>query len=177
MGRPKHALPWEGSTMIEAVAAALRQSCRRVIVVGAAGAGSPTIADLRAGQGPLGAIEALLASGIDSEYLVCPCDLPLVRGSLLARLAWPATEMATVFRVEGEAGFRPLPARFSAEALGAVRAHLDRGERAVHDLLRAIRPQEIALSAAEAQQLADLNTPQEYRSARRLGVRAKSAGR
>ncbi len=167
MGRPKAALPWEGGTLIDAVAAALRQVCRQVIVVGADDTGMRAIADLRAGQGPLGAIEALLASGIDSEYLVCPCDLPLMSGRLLAQLTGPATEMATVFRVEGEAAPRPLPARLSARALGAVRAHLDHGELAVRDLMRAIQPREVVLGAADAQQLADVNSPQEYADAMR----------
>jgi len=168
MGRPKAALPWEGTTLIDAVAAALRQVCHQVVVVGAADAGLPAITDLRPGQGPLGAIEALLASGIDSEYLVCPCDLPLVSGSLLARLTGPAMGMATVFRVEGEAAPRPLPARISAQALGAVSAQLDRGERAVRDLLRAIQPREIVLVAADAQWLADVNSPQDYAEALRI---------
>jgi molybdopterin-guanine dinucleotide biosynthesis protein A len=162
MGRRKESLPWEGGTMIDAVAAALSQVCRRVVVVGAADTGLPAIKDLRPGQGPLGAIEALLASGIDSEYLVCPCDLPLVSGTLLARLTGQATNLATVFRVEGEAAPRPLPARFSAGALGPVRAQLDRGERAVRDLLRAIQPRAIVLGASDAQHLADVNSPQEY---------------
>jgi molybdopterin-guanine dinucleotide biosynthesis protein A len=176
MGRPKAALPWEGGTLIDAVAAALRQVCRRVVVVGADHAGLPAIADLRAGQGPLGAIEALLASGIDSEYLICPCDLPLVSGALLARLTGQATELATVFRVEGEAAPRPLPARFSTQALGAVRARLDRGERAVRNLLRAIQPREIGLGAADAQQLADVNSPRDYAEALRQARAGAPAG-
>ncbi len=154
--------------MIDAVAAAMSQVCRQVIVVGGAGAGLRAIDDLRADQGPLGAIEALLASGIDSEYLICPCDLPLASRSLLKRLTGPATEVATVFRVEGEAVPRPLPARVSAEALGVVRAQLDRGERAVRELLRAIQPGEIVLAAADAQGLADVNSPQEYAEALRV---------
>jgi molybdenum cofactor guanylyltransferase len=169
MGRAKYALRWGGGTMIDVVAAALGQVCRKVVVVGGEPQTSlPSVADLRSGQGPLGGIEALLASGLDSQYLVCPCDLPLVTGSLLERLTGGEAASAAVFRVEGEPGFRPLPARVPVQALEAVRAHLDRGQRAVHELLRGLRPQEVILPAADAHQLADLNTPQEYQAALRL---------
>jgi molybdopterin-guanine dinucleotide biosynthesis protein A len=171
MGRPKHALPWGDGTMLDAVAAALGRVCRRVVVAGASGApgspgaGYPSIADLRPGHGPLGAIEALLASGLDTEYLICPCDLPLVSPEILARLTGAASEWATVFRVAGESDVRPLPVRLSAAALGGVQAQLDRGERAVRDLLRRGQPREIVLGPTDARWLADVNGPSDYTEA------------
>ena len=168
MGRPKQALALpDGTTLIEAVVGALRQVCVRVVVVGDLEMGLPNVVDLRPGQGPLGGIEALLGSGLDSQYLVCPCDVPLVTASLLERLALPAAERATVFHVAGEGAFRPLPARLPAGALDMVREHLERGQRAVHVLVRALRPQLVPISAGEARQLADVNTPQEYEALRR----------
>ncbi len=110
----------------------------------------------------MGGIEALLATGDDTEYLVCPCDLPLVTPSLLRRLTRPTAAVVTVFQVEGEADFWPMPVRMSVAALDAVRRHLDEGRRAVHDLVRELYPEVIAVSREEAAALANVNTPDDY---------------
>ncbi len=167
MGRRKDALPLpDGRTMLAAVAAALAETCRDVVIVGDAETLITRIEDLRPGQGPLGGIESLLASNLDTHYLVCPCDLPLLTTALLRRLTTATGAVATVFRVDGEPAFRPLPARFSAEALFLVRGHLDGGRRAVHDLVRALDPAVIALPRDEARALANVNTPSDYEAIR-----------
>jgi len=167
MGRRKDSLPLpDGRTMLAAVAAALAETCRDVVVVGDAETVMTRIEDLRPGQGPLGGIEALLASDLDSDYLVCPCDLPLVTAALLRRLTVVTGAVATVFHVDGEPAFWPLPARISAEALFLVRGHLDGGRRAVHDLVRALDPAVIALPRDEARALANVNTPSDYEALR-----------
>ena len=115
MGRPKHELKLpDGRTMLEVVTEALREVCARVVVTGDMEIGLQRVADLRPDQGPLGGIEAILASGLDAQYLVCPCDMPLVTGTLLQRLTGPADGGATVFQIEGEDSVRPLPARISS---------------------------------------------------------------
>jgi molybdopterin-guanine dinucleotide biosynthesis protein A len=163
MGRPKHELRLpDGRTMLETVAAVLAGVCARVVVAGDVETGLQCVTDLRADQGPLGGVEALLASGIDSEYLVCPCDVPLVTGALLRRLVGSTSGGATVFRVESEQGFRPLPARISTGLLGTVRALLDEQQRAVHGFMRSVGAEEIALRPAEAGQLANVNTLRDY---------------
>lgn len=167
MGRPKHALRLpDGRQMIEAVADALADVCSTVVVVGGAVAEAlpdvEHIADLREGQGPLGGLEALLASRRDTEYLVCPCDLPLVSAGVLLRLTAAADAMATVFRIEGEAAFEPLPARISGDALDLVRTGLDQGNRAVHRLMEALEPEVVLLSKAEARCLTNVNDPSDY---------------
>ncbi len=155
MGRPKHALPLPGgATMLEAVATVLGQVCARLVVVGEVETAMPCVADLRPGLGPLAGIEALLASGIDSEYLVCPCDLPDVTPALLRGLLEPTDAPATAFRGS------PLPARITATALPAARALLDRGEHAVHVFLREVGAHEV--EAAEPRRLDSINTPADY---------------
>ena len=162
MGRRKDTLVLaDGRTMLAVVAAAVGDVCRRVVVLGDAETNLPRIEDLRPGQGPLAGVEALLASGDDTQYLVCPCDLPLITPSLLRRLTEPGG-VAAVFQVEGEADFWPMPVRVSVQALGAVRAHLDGGRRAVHDLVRALEPEVITVSREEAAALANVNTPDDY---------------
>jgi molybdopterin-guanine dinucleotide biosynthesis protein A len=167
MGRPKHdlILP-DGRTMLEAVAGALGEICARVVVVGDVETGFQRVADLRPDHGPLGGIEALLASGLDTQYLVCPCDVPLVTGALLRSLTGPSASAATVIRIEGEDAIRPLPARISADLLETVGALLDEQRRAVHQLMSAIEVEVVAMAPEEARQLANVNTPQEYEALR-----------
>ncbi len=163
MGRPKHDLRLPGGkTMLEAVAAALGAVCAQVVVAGDVETGLRRIADLRPGQGPLGGLEAILAGGLDTQYLVCPCDVPLVTPVLLARLTAPSERPATVYRVEGEPDFWPLPVRIAAEALDVARSRLDRGQRAVHDFVRALHPDIVAVSKEDAHLLANINTPEDY---------------
>jgi len=163
MGRRKDSLPLpDGRTMLAVVHSVLSEVCERVVVLGDAETDLPRIEDLRPGQGPLGGIEALLASGSDTDYLVCPCDLPLVTPTLLRRLTGPTNCVATVFQVEGEADFWPMPVRVSVQSLTAVRTQLDLGRRAVHDLVRTLGPAVIAVSREEAKALANVNTPDDY---------------
>lgn len=162
MGRPKQELTLpDGRTMVDAVGAALRPLCDDVVVVGAGG----PIADLRAGEGPLAGIEALLESDLDDAYLVCPCDVPLMTADLLGRLV-AAPGPAAVFRVAGEPGARPLPMRLPAAALESVQWLLDRGHRAVQSLLPLLGATEVVLTTREAAPLANVNTPQDWEAIR-----------
>jgi len=173
MGRPKHELKLpDGRTMIEVVAGALREVCARVVVTGDIETGLQRVADLRPDQGPLGGIEAILASGLDAQYLVCPCDMPLVTGPLLQRLTGPAEGGATVFQIEGEDSVRPLPARISGDLLEAVAARLDAQQRAVHRLMSSIETEVVTLAPAEGEQLANVNTLQEYEAVTRAWPRS-----
>jgi molybdopterin-guanine dinucleotide biosynthesis protein A len=159
MGRRKDSLPLpDGRTMLAVVHSVMGEICERVVVVGGPG----TIEDLRPGHGPLGGIEALLAAGGDTEYLVCPCDLPLVTPSILRRLTGASSALATVFQVEGEPDFWPMPVRVCADVLATVRAHLDEGRRAVHELVRELDPEIITVKRAEAAVLTNVNTPDDY---------------
>jgi len=163
MGRRKDSLPLpDGRTMLAAVHSVLSEVCDRVVVIGDAETDLPRIEDLRSGHGPLGGIEALLVRGDDTDFLVCPCDLPLVTPALLRRLIRPTARIATVFQVEGEADFWPMPVRVSVQSLNAVRSQLDLGRRAVHDLVRSLSPEVIAISRDEARALANVNTPDDY---------------
>lgn len=167
MGRPKAPLPLpDGRSMIDAVAMTLEEICAGVVVVGPASLlpDRRHLADLRADAGPLGGLEALLASGLDDVYLVCPCDVPLVSATLLRALLTPAAHRPmTVLHLDGEDDFRPLPARVASSALVTVREHLDAGRRAVHALVRALDTEIVPAPAAWATQLTNVNTPEDYR--------------
>ena len=51
-------------------------------------------------------------------------------------------------------------------ALALVRSHLDGGRRAVHDLVRALDPNVIALPREESKALVNVNTPSDYEALR-----------
>jgi molybdopterin-guanine dinucleotide biosynthesis protein A len=170
MGRPKHALELpDGTMMIEHVAAALSYVCQHVVMIGQSDTLPELrhVPDLRPECGPLGGIEALLASGIDSQYLVCPCDVPFITADLLRLLAEPIDSPMTAFQIEGEARFDPLPARIGAAALPVARELLDSGRRAVHELARALHAQRIIIPRRLQPQLQNINTPSDLDEARR----------
>lgn len=170
MGQPKHAMRLtDERTLIDLVADRLKSVCRCVVVVGPGDVmpDLPHVHDLRPGCGPLGGIEALLASGIDSHYLVCPCDLPFVTAELLRMLAEPTDELMTVFQIDGEETFDPLPARVAADALPSVRQLLDSGRHAVHELARVLHARRVLIPQTMKAALQNINTPSDLDAARR----------
>lgn len=165
MGRPKERLALaDGRSMIETVAAVAADVARSVVVLGLEDVlpGHRCIADLRAGQGPLAGIEALLASGIDDEYLVIPCDMPRIPAALLRELLVMTGAPATVLRVEGEERFRSLPARFSSSGLATVRTALDANRRAVHGVIEMLGPAIVEVPSSMLGRLVNVNTPAEF---------------
>lgn len=177
-GSPKHELKLpNGLTMIETVAAVMRQVCQRIVVVSSFKAMDDVthIADLRNDQGPLGGIEALLASGEDTQYLVCPCDLPLVNGEILRALTKRALTTATVLKLEGEESLSPLPACISVDALDKVRELLDDNRRAVHRLMKEIDAEEVAGPKQWSKFLVNVNTQEDFEKVE-LGFRSQESG-
>ena len=157
-----------GRMMIEHVLDALAAVCERIVIVGAQSPGLDreylTIMDARPGIGPLSGIHALLASGIDEngQYLICPCDVPLITPELLRMLLRPPDAMATVFRIDGNEHIEPLPLRISADAAPIAAKLLDERDPAVWRLLQLLEPEIIPVSTTDAFQLHNVNTPADY---------------
>ena len=173
-GSPKHALELpSGLTMIETVAVTMRVVSERIVVVSSFEALADVIhiPDIRSEQGPLAGIEALLASGIDTQYLVCPCDLPFVNGELLRALTKPSSAVATILSLEGDDGDKvdeslsPLPMRISVDALNKVRELLDGECRALYRLLELLDVEEVAGPREWSKQLFNVNTQEDYQHA------------
>lgn len=182
MGRPKAGIILSnGLTMIEHVYHALSQVCTNVVLVGHF-QGVPSslahvlqIKDNLEGRGPLGGLEALLGSGLDSEYLISPCDLGLVNNKvfeLLIRdqvippviLAHPEYDLNNM---RGQALTnlidQPLIGRYSASMLPLVRRQIDRNELAMHRFIqlfavtRVIIPKYLRKATTDADTPHDLN--------------------
>lgn len=170
MGTPKQNLRitapgGEEMRMIDAVASVMREVCCDVVILGECETlpDLRRIADLRTGHGPLGGIEALLASGIDSQYLICPCDTPCITADVLRALT-ANDSLATVLKCDDAASCEPLPARIGADALPTVRRLLDEGRRSVHGLMRTLNARGVVIPASFRVQLRNVNTPAEVRS-------------
>jgi molybdenum cofactor guanylyltransferase len=170
MGQPKQEIVLaDGRMMIEHVADALMAACDQVVIVGrtAAMPRLRRVRDLRPGMGPLSGIEALLASGIGEQYLVCACDVPRITPELLSMLTERRDEPATVFRTRGAEGIEPLPMRISSDALPIVREQIDARRLSLLALMDRLRPAVIDLPAERTDELRNVNTPEELA---RLGV-------
>jgi molybdopterin-guanine dinucleotide biosynthesis protein A len=179
MGAPKHALTLPvGGRMIDCVVDALKLACGRVVIVDGLDSTQawdlPSVKDLRPNAGPLGGIEALLSSDMAGQYVVCPCDLPLVTAPLLQLLMKNQDALASVFQPPGRANIDPLPARLRAEVLPVVRRLLNTrplkggARHSVDRLMSELAPHVVRISAEQAIQLQNVNTPDDYRQALRM---------
>lgn len=178
MGRDKATLPLNriegGTRMIDVVANALLRVCDSVAVVHSAltptadlprqpgGRDLPNVFDLRPHAGPLGGIEALLASNLSREYIVCPCDVPCITSDILRMLLRHRDAPATVLRILGEVEPESLPARIAADALPAVRRLLDGGQRSVWRLMQQLPAAIVEIDAHYAASLRNINTPEDF---------------
>lgn len=139
----------------------------RCLLVGSApayaGLGLPMLTDDPPGLGPLGGLRALLVAADRAPVLALACDLPYISPALLRRLveAAPATAdgPCDVVAPRRQDRWEPLCARYEATVLPALTAALQAGERSFQGLLRRLRVRELSLSATEATELTDWDSP------------------
>lgn len=153
-----------GLTMLESVASALGPVCTSVVTVGGDTPGYESVQDLRQEMGPLAGIEALLASGLDEEYLICPVDMPMITSDLLTLLLIPTTAPASIFDLGDGHKTLTLPLRISVSALGPISAALDDGNAAIHNVLARIDTQRVPVPREKVPALVNLNTPEDISS-------------
>ncbi len=154
-----------GQTMLQAVIKTLESTCVEVVTIGTRFEAHRFVPDLRSGAGPLGGIEALLASGFDETYLISPNDIPLLSPEMFQRLTVPSEAVATAFQTE-DARIQALPLRISVAALPTVTAALERGHNAVHNVLARLEVHRIPISDDEARGLRNINTRGDFDSIR-----------
>ena len=157
MGRDKAALVVDGRTLLDRAIDALHAAgAARVIV---AGGGRATVVDRVAGQGPVGGIASVLATGVEGAVLVMPVDMPgLEAGALRQLVDALADAPAACF-----AG-HPLPWAFHAgaplrEAIACALESRPTGP-SMRELHRAVGG--IELAPADAGMLRNVNTPSEW---------------
>jgi len=162
MGKPKAALRLpNGETMGERAVALLRDLCRDVLLLGTAPlpegiADLPRIEDRRPGEGPLAGLEALLASGRDTAYLVIPCDMPLLDESILRLLVRSDPERSALFAAPGSS-FHPFPLRINSSAGPDLTRFLEEGGRTMRRFLESLSPRFLTLPAEAAGSFRNVN--------------------
>lgn len=172
MGQPKHLLTLpDGRTFLRAMIDVLQPITERIAIVGRVTLPADTAAsdkivmieDLRANRGPVGGIEALLASGCGDRYLAVGCDMPLLQSAalepLIARVM--ADDQPAMVVYESANRVEPLPCVISAGALQHARALLETGRASMRSLAKAAGAVTIAIGADAAQQLRSINTPEQ----------------
>ncbi|MCC7073682.1 MAG: molybdenum cofactor guanylyltransferase [Deltaproteobacteria bacterium] len=157
MGKDKSALVLEGQTLAERALATLAAVSDRQVILGhgrGCPGGVPRLPDAVAGQGPSAGLRALLASGLGDAYLVLPVDMPGVTPAHLQRLvAALAGHHAACFVRAGV--LEPLPCALDAGAALAP------GEQRLGALLQGLRLARVLLGDNDADDLRNLNSPDE----------------
>lgn len=167
MGSPKSgvSLP-NGLTMIEHVYLALSKVCEQVVFVGhGEGVSSALLSrglhvtDEIPNLGPLGALDALLSSGIDSQYLITPCDLFRVTPDLFHLLDPNHSGSPLLFRHADK--IEPLIGIYHETLLPTLRIHMKQKRLAIRDLLSDCDPGFIEVPEALLSTLSNANSPQD----------------
>jgi molybdopterin-guanine dinucleotide biosynthesis protein A len=156
MGRPKHlvTLP-NGKTMLETMLVIASSIAEQTVILGGEIHSQHCIHDLRKNHGPVAGIEALLHSGIDSNYLVIGCDMPSMTSESVAPLL--RCETNAIFSYNHR--LLGLPLRVGSEALSACSKYLDAGGRSVWGFLSSIEHTSIPLNEIESAVFLSVNTP------------------
>lgn len=168
MGEPKVAvtLP-NGEIMGERIATLLSTMCKTVVLLGSGEdlpprlRALPLIPDRWRECGPLGGLEALLASGRDTEYLLLPCDLPLLSLSLLLSLVSPTDSAPALLRLPGKKRPEPFPLLIPASAHQKLVEELRAGRRSARAFLESLSPRIVEAPAGREMCFQSLNTPEQ----------------
>jgi molybdopterin-guanine dinucleotide biosynthesis protein A len=176
MGRDKALLPWAGATtLLDHTLDRLRRACPDVrILCGPEpryhDRGLPIVLDATPDGGPLAGVCAGLASAPGQMGLFLAVDVPFVPVAMLERLLQLAADVDAVLPVGGD-GAHPLCAAYGPACLEPIQRRLAAGERKMTCFLPDVRVRE--MGPAELSAFGDLdallrnvNTPEDYQSAR-----------
>jgi len=177
MGRDKATLEVGGRTLVQrAVDALVAAGVTEVVLVGAPDRAVPEVTssvpvleahDSTEHDGPLQGIVAGLECVRGEVAVVVGCDMPFLRPELLALLARRAAEARRpVLPLHGRLP-EGLCSAWPRSALGALRARLEAGERAVATTAERLgalllAPAEYAAADPEGTSFTNVNTPEEF---------------
>jgi len=180
MGQPKAFLDWQGQPLWRHVAGVLRNCVDLLIVVGARttvppplDAGIEWVSDRDDFAGPLAGLERGLEAlplSVTSVFLT-GCDTPFISTHLIQSLFANRGQFAAIVPVDENDRAHPLCAVYGVEAIRpVVRPLRQEGERRMMRLLSAvsvkwIKPEDFPALGWTAEQLRNLNTPEQYADA------------
>lgn len=167
MGLPKEGVILRDKRpMIEHVIDALRPYCNQILIVGACkGYRIPKdphllqLEDINPGHGPLSALEALLSSGFDEEYLVTSCDQPLLTATTIARLTSNHQQGLSFFRSASNHRLDPFPGIFPIDLLPDVQQAMKQGRYSIWEVIQRRPIRWVTLPDEQLLDLANANTP------------------
>jgi molybdopterin-guanine dinucleotide biosynthesis protein A len=108
--------------------------------------------------GPIGGIEALLASGFDSEYLISPCDVFLIVPDVFRLLVQPSVRPPAVLYRQDTDRVEPLIGRYDASTHSEVARMVAEGRLAMRELARRTGACRIPVPDALTKALRNANT-------------------
>lgn len=187
MGRPKAALPFGSTTILERIAAELAGAFDDVIVVAAArewetypaeSVLGATVASVRivrdeiAWAGPVLALVRALEAARNETAFVCSCDLPLLRADV-ARMLCATIDGYDAVIPEIGGRLQPLCAAYKRSAHAAIAAAAANGERRLTSVaaslnFRRASEAEIRLVDPQLHSFLNINTPDDYARALEL---------
>ena len=155
MGAPKHLVTLSnGRTMLEVMIEFAHSLAKQTVIIGGEIEGQTCIQDLRNQHGPVGGIEALLNSNIDSNYLVIGCDMPtLCEKDILPLLT---TDDCTAFSCENK--ILGLPLHINKNASKVCTSYLDAGGRSIKGLISKIPHKIICINENQSSILQSVNS-------------------
>jgi molybdopterin-guanine dinucleotide biosynthesis protein A len=164
MGQNKALLSSGAHLLIEEVAAKLVTVAGNVALVGPPDRFShlplDCLPDLRPGCGPLGGIEAALASGRGEYNLIVACDMPGIRTGWLEALLQSSKDTGALCVAirDGIGQIHPLCAVYRSTCLPFVRSALDSGHLKLLEMLEELK----AITIDIGEKLWNLNTPEDW---------------
>lgn len=179
MGRPKLSLPFGDELLLPRVVRILREVVSPIVVVAAPAQELPplphdvlVVRDPEEGWGPLAGLAAGLAAleGRTEAAYASACDVPLLRPEFVRAIIARLGEHDIVLPREGEF-HHPLAGVYRTSLADTMRTLLAAGRRRPRDLLDVARAETIDVAELrgvdpELDSLRNLNTPEEYQSAR-----------
>jgi molybdopterin-guanine dinucleotide biosynthesis protein A len=175
MGADKALLDFDGQTLLEHALARASEVSERVCIVGDPkkfGTYGETLEDRYPNCGPLGGIQAALASTATELNLVLGVDLPFIEGAFLKHLLSRARAVqATVTVPRGGRGFQPLCAVYAKDFAEVARASLQSGQNKIDALFTAVQTcvlseEELTREGFSVHMFCNLNTPQDLEQAK-----------
>lgn len=168
MGRDKAQLLLDGVTFQLRLAEVLSDFPERLLSTGRRDLSLPgftSVPDLLPGQGPLGALQALLTVCRSQALLLVPCDVPLFSKPLAHHLAQAITgEWEAVVPVTRDGREHPACGVYRGDLLPQLNAYLAGGGRQMRSFLAPLRVLRLPLADTPFPDrcLTNVNTPQAY---------------
>jgi molybdenum cofactor guanylyltransferase len=171
-GRDKSALLVGGQSILDRQLEQLAEVTDDILLVGrttAAETARPhtrAVADRSVNCGPLGGLDAALASARDDVLVLLACDMPFVTAALMTYLI-AAAHAVDVVVPRTERGYHPLCAVYTRACRPVVARRLAERRLAMTALfedvrIRVVEGSEIAQFGDPARVLANVNTPAEF---------------